>query len=456
MILAGLVIAVGVVVDDAIIDVENIWRRLRQRGDGTGRFAPRVILEASLEVRTAIFYATLINVLAVVPVFFLTERDRLVLRAARPLLFAGDTGVDGGRADGDAGAELAPAVQDARASRCPARASAEARLPRAPGAGRPQAVARDRRCGTGRARRPRGHAGVRARSVSDVQGAGPLCRLGDPARHVRLRREANRDQGQQGLPGGSGRRKLRCPHRTGFPGGGSGGPELRRELVQHRQERRLRQDDQCARGRGGRLSRRLQRAADLSERADRRGAGGVDRADRRAHLRVGPEIATPPGEPGEGRTRGRTRPRRAEYGAPERRSPGGGGGKPGRRAALWAQAGRRPAGDFGARVQRGSGRHLQWRKGVRRARLEHPQVAPQPDRYPQSSDRHAEWLARALGRRGRCAHQADDQHHQTRKQLASHRRERGCRPTTAASAKRWRASGTGSRTSTSPPGLTRS
>jgi CzcA family heavy metal efflux pump len=71
MILAGLVIAVGVVVDDAIIDVENIWRRLRQRGDGTGRLAPRIILEASLEVRTAIFYATLINVLAVMPVLFL-------------------------------------------------------------------------------------------------------------------------------------------------------------------------------------------------------------------------------------------------------------------------------------------------------------------------------------------------------------------------------------------------
>jgi CzcA family heavy metal efflux pump len=71
MILAGLVIAVGVVVDDAIIDVENIWRRLRQRGDRTGSLAPRIILEASLEVRTAIFYATLINVLAVVPVLFL-------------------------------------------------------------------------------------------------------------------------------------------------------------------------------------------------------------------------------------------------------------------------------------------------------------------------------------------------------------------------------------------------
>jgi CzcA family heavy metal efflux pump len=71
MILAGLVIAVGVVVDDAIIDVENIWRRMRERGDATGRLAPRIILEASLEVRGAILYATLINVLAVVPVFFL-------------------------------------------------------------------------------------------------------------------------------------------------------------------------------------------------------------------------------------------------------------------------------------------------------------------------------------------------------------------------------------------------
>jgi CzcA family heavy metal efflux pump len=72
MILAGLVIAVGVVVDDAIIDIENVWRRLR-RHDAEERRAsvPRVILEASLEVRTPIVYATLINVAAVVPVFFM-------------------------------------------------------------------------------------------------------------------------------------------------------------------------------------------------------------------------------------------------------------------------------------------------------------------------------------------------------------------------------------------------
>jgi CzcA family heavy metal efflux pump len=72
MVLAGLVIAVGVVVDDAIIDVENIWRRLRQRrSQGGGEPLGRIVLDASLEVRRAIVYATLINVAAVLPVFFL-------------------------------------------------------------------------------------------------------------------------------------------------------------------------------------------------------------------------------------------------------------------------------------------------------------------------------------------------------------------------------------------------
>src|ERR671917_252594 len=72
MILAGLVVAIGVVVDDAIIDVENVVRRLRQaRSEGTGKSMIAVVLDASVEVRTAITYATLINVIAVVPVFFL-------------------------------------------------------------------------------------------------------------------------------------------------------------------------------------------------------------------------------------------------------------------------------------------------------------------------------------------------------------------------------------------------
>ena len=73
MVLAGLVIALGAVVDDAIIDIENIVRRLREhRAAGGTRSAAQVILEASLEVRSPIIYATLIIVLAVVPVFFMS------------------------------------------------------------------------------------------------------------------------------------------------------------------------------------------------------------------------------------------------------------------------------------------------------------------------------------------------------------------------------------------------
>jgi CzcA family heavy metal efflux pump len=72
MVLAGLVIAVGVVVDDAIIDVENIVRRLRQhRNEGSDRSTGAIVLEASLEVRGPIVYATMIIVAATAPVFFL-------------------------------------------------------------------------------------------------------------------------------------------------------------------------------------------------------------------------------------------------------------------------------------------------------------------------------------------------------------------------------------------------
>ena len=72
MILAGLVVAIGVVVDDAIIDVENIVRRLRQaRAEGRNTSTFQVVLDASVEVRSAIIYATLIDVVAILPVFFL-------------------------------------------------------------------------------------------------------------------------------------------------------------------------------------------------------------------------------------------------------------------------------------------------------------------------------------------------------------------------------------------------
>ena len=72
MILAGMVIALGDIVDDAIIDIENVVRRLRQhRSAGSGVSTSRVILDASLEVRSAIVYATLIEIVAVAPIFML-------------------------------------------------------------------------------------------------------------------------------------------------------------------------------------------------------------------------------------------------------------------------------------------------------------------------------------------------------------------------------------------------
>ncbi|RPJ25592.1 MAG: efflux RND transporter permease subunit [Chloroflexi bacterium] len=71
MVLAGLVIALGLVIDDAIVDVERITQRLRQNSQqGSLRSAPAVILEAAGETRNAIFFATLITLLAILPVFF--------------------------------------------------------------------------------------------------------------------------------------------------------------------------------------------------------------------------------------------------------------------------------------------------------------------------------------------------------------------------------------------------
>ena len=72
MVIAGLVIALGEVVDDAIIDVENIARRLRlNREAGNPRSAFDVVLAASLEVRTAVVFASLIVMLVFLPIFFL-------------------------------------------------------------------------------------------------------------------------------------------------------------------------------------------------------------------------------------------------------------------------------------------------------------------------------------------------------------------------------------------------
>lgn len=83
MSLGGMAIAIGSLVDDAVIDVENVFKRLKENAQKSAEEQQNsiaVVYEASKEIRSSIFNATLIIIVAFIPLFFLSGMEGKMLQ----------------------------------------------------------------------------------------------------------------------------------------------------------------------------------------------------------------------------------------------------------------------------------------------------------------------------------------------------------------------------------------
>ena len=104
MTLGGLAVALGELVDDAIVDVENIFRRLKENQHAIKPKHPLLIVfQASTEVRNSIVFSTIIVCIVFIPLFALTGMEGRLFAPSGCRLYRFDCGVTAGFADRDTG-----------------------------------------------------------------------------------------------------------------------------------------------------------------------------------------------------------------------------------------------------------------------------------------------------------------------------------------------------------------
>ncbi len=429
--------------------------------EGSTTSPARIIVDASLEVRSSIVYATMIIVVAAGAGLPPAGPHRHVLPPARPLVRAGGARVAGGRADRHAGAEHDPAAQGAaRAPRCRLscawlkRGYGWAALAGHPsGRARPIVVVVVDRCRRRRGRAvPRGVAGSR-RSRSGTSSGHWITKPGTSLEEeVRIVSRAG-----NGAAGRSRRRITSAPTsarpswRTRWPASTSartGSPSIRTPTT----SKTLASIQEVVDSYPGTFH---DVQTYLNERIDEVLTGTSEPIVVRI---FGNDLEVAPPEGGvvrdvTGEVDGRRAMPFVEF--QEGRPAAPGRGEPRCGAALRPQARRRAPGGRDHDGERGGRRHLPRRASVRRARLEHAGDAQQRDEPARASARHAGRRARASGRRRRHPDQADAERRPSRRRVAEHRR-RCRRRRTRPRRRRRRRRGPPPGRSTSRSGTTRS